>query len=330
MTDEGRPQDGAAAGGPQDAVPGNPWAPPAAPPPPPPGAPYPPAGGPYPPPGGPYAAPGSPYPYAPPPPYPYGQAGYPYPPAGLPPYGYPDPRPWVEGTNGLAITSLVTGILCCLWPAAIGFGIAALVQLRNRRQKGRGLAVAGLVLGCLGLVASLGRLANLHDSPSYDGEPQPAHTYSAPALPPLPTASPRSGLTPSQQTLVDDLARLDTVDELLAKPLDGPDTASWKADWTAQVLADTIEQLKKRQWSSATQGAAATTLIDSLEADHTVWRAAAGAHTVAAYQDALRTNAPVTAENVARAAFGLTPDNHPLGTTGPTPGADGSAPSGTV
>lgn len=84
---------------------------------------------------------------------PPGQPGYPAHP-GYPNYpGYPgyggvsDVRP---GTNGLAITSLVTGVICCCWPAAIGFGIGALVQLRRRRQAGRGLAVAGLVLGLIG------------------------------------------------------------------------------------------------------------------------------------------------------------------------------------
>lgn len=70
-------------------------------------------------------------------PHPYAQVGHPY--AQVGPYPYPyDGRPVVEGTNGLAITSLVTGVTCCLWPAALGFGIAALVQLRRRRQEGSG------------------------------------------------------------------------------------------------------------------------------------------------------------------------------------------------
>ncbi|WP_329569764.1 DUF4190 domain-containing protein [Kitasatospora sp. NBC_01266] len=66
-----------------------------------------------------------------------------------------DAPPRLPGVNGLAITSLVTGLTCCLWPAALGFGVAALVQLGRRRQRGRGLAVAGVVLGVLGLLASV-------------------------------------------------------------------------------------------------------------------------------------------------------------------------------
>ncbi|MGF1432362.1 DUF4190 domain-containing protein [Kitasatospora sp. LaBMicrA B282] len=89
------------------------------------------------PPTGPWVHPGQAGPYA----DPYAQ--FPYGPQQLP------------GTNGLAITSLVTGILCCLWPAAIAFGIAALVRLRKRPQRGRGLAITGMVLGVLGLFATV-------------------------------------------------------------------------------------------------------------------------------------------------------------------------------
>ncbi|MFE9425040.1 DUF4190 domain-containing protein [Kitasatospora sp. NPDC006697] len=76
-------------------------------------------------------------------------------PQAFPPFpAYPPPvRP---STNGLAVTSLVTGIICCFWPAAIGFGIASLVQLKKRHQAGRGLAIAGLVLGVLGGLLSAG------------------------------------------------------------------------------------------------------------------------------------------------------------------------------
>ncbi|MEY9946098.1 DUF4190 domain-containing protein [Kitasatospora sp. GAS1066B] len=80
-----------------------------------------------------------------------GAAPY-YPPQQPGPYGA---QPQLAGTNGLAVTSLVTGLTCCLWPAALGFGIAALVQLGRRRQAGRGLAVAGVVLGVLGLLGSV-------------------------------------------------------------------------------------------------------------------------------------------------------------------------------
>ncbi|MGF1432476.1 DUF4190 domain-containing protein [Kitasatospora sp. LaBMicrA B282] len=97
--------------------------------------------------GGPPLGDGPQPPFAPP-------YGSPYPPPSYPPRA-PDGRPVVEGSNGLAIASLVTGVTCCLWPAALGLGIGALVQLRRRHQRGRGLAVAGVLLGLLGLAASV-------------------------------------------------------------------------------------------------------------------------------------------------------------------------------
>ncbi|MDQ0310392.1 hypothetical protein J2S46_004948 [Kitasatospora herbaricolor] len=61
-------------------------------------------------------------------------------------YAYP-PRP----TNGLAIGSLVTA-LTCLSPVALVLGVIALVQIHKRQERGRGMAVAGVVLGVLGLL----------------------------------------------------------------------------------------------------------------------------------------------------------------------------------
>ncbi|MEO6652059.1 MAG: DUF4190 domain-containing protein [Ilumatobacteraceae bacterium] len=65
-----------------------------------------------------------------------------------------------SGTNRMSIAALVLGILsipmCFVFlPAilALGFGIAALVQVSNRPgQSGRRLAVTGIVLGAIGLV----------------------------------------------------------------------------------------------------------------------------------------------------------------------------------
>jgi hypothetical protein len=60
-----------------------------------------------------------------------------------------------SGTNPLAIVSLVAGILCCiplLSPAvAIGCGIGALKQIDASQggQTGRGLAIAGMILGSI-------------------------------------------------------------------------------------------------------------------------------------------------------------------------------------
>ena len=66
-----------------------------------------------------------------------------YGPAAPPPPYEPPSRPFVPGTNGFAIAALVLGI-CGGIVLAIIFGIIALVQLRSRTQKGKGLAIGGL------------------------------------------------------------------------------------------------------------------------------------------------------------------------------------------
>lgn len=148
----------------------------------------------------PYGAPADPYaapsnPYAAPPQYPgqqfggeqqqfgqqpygqdpYGQQGFgqqPYGQPGFPAYpgqnaGYPGyPAQQSTGTNGLAIASLVTGILAfplvcipflgiatpLLAIAAIILGIIGINQTKQSGQQGRGMAIAGIVLGALYLV----------------------------------------------------------------------------------------------------------------------------------------------------------------------------------
>jgi hypothetical protein len=75
------------------------------------------------------------------------------------PYGYPQeayyapgwqpPRPRVEP---VAVAALVTGVLG-LGPVALVLGVVALVRLRRSDRRGRGLAVAGTVLGVLGTLA---------------------------------------------------------------------------------------------------------------------------------------------------------------------------------
>jgi hypothetical protein len=69
------------------------------------------------------------------------------------PYGYSPYAP-TQGTNGMAVASLVLGILWVWWIGsilAIVFGFVALGQLKVRNQQGRGLAIAGLVLGFIGV-----------------------------------------------------------------------------------------------------------------------------------------------------------------------------------
>lgn len=104
--------------------------------------------------------PGRPYPPVPPPP------GYGSPPGYEPaPYfgGYPPPAyPGGYGpfgakpvTNGLAVASLLsslTGLLCCFIGSIVGIvlGIVALSQIKQTRQGGHGMAVAGIVIGSIG------------------------------------------------------------------------------------------------------------------------------------------------------------------------------------
>ncbi|HWE55983.1 MAG TPA: DUF4190 domain-containing protein [Acidimicrobiales bacterium] len=102
----------------------------------------------YPQPGGYPAQPGG---------YPAQPGGYPPPPGGYPPHpgGYwPGGYPQTRATNGLAIASMVCGILWLAWLGsllAVIFGHVSLHQIKRSGQGGRGMAIAGLILGYLGI-----------------------------------------------------------------------------------------------------------------------------------------------------------------------------------
>lgn len=90
-----------------------------------------------------------------PPPYgqaPYGQA--PYGPGQPSPYGWQQPYPYAAppSTNGLAVTSLVLGLLCFLPPLGLILGIVALSQIKKNGQRGKGVAVAGVTLSSISTV----------------------------------------------------------------------------------------------------------------------------------------------------------------------------------
>ncbi|MEU0966871.1 DUF4190 domain-containing protein [Streptomyces sp. NPDC005917] len=111
----------------------------------------------------------------PPPPGPQQPQGpYQPPQSGLPqypqhpqgPYGqqpppYPSPyQSWGQGygpyavqapVNGLAIASLVLGLLCCLPGVGLVLGLVALSQIRKRGERGRAMAVIGSVFSGIGL-----------------------------------------------------------------------------------------------------------------------------------------------------------------------------------
>ncbi|GGN82484.1 membrane protein [Streptomyces albiflavescens] len=99
----------------------------------------------YPPPGLPPGTPGTP-----PGAYPYQQTSYPG------PY-----QPWGQGyspynraapVNGLAISALVLGILCFLPAVGLVLGIVALAQIKKRGERGKGMAVGGMVMSSIGVV----------------------------------------------------------------------------------------------------------------------------------------------------------------------------------
>lgn len=108
---------------------------------------------------------GYPYPYAGSDPG-YGASAYPppqygdYPPAiGYPGAQYGYGSPIQQGTNTMAIASLVASILgvCCCLGSVVGIalGIVALNQIKQTNQAGHGLAVAGIVVGALTMLISL-------------------------------------------------------------------------------------------------------------------------------------------------------------------------------
>jgi hypothetical protein len=92
-------------------------------------------------------------PLPPPPP----ALAYGAPPSMPPPPGYGQPLPVGQTTNGLAIASLVLGIV---WVFGLGsilaviFGFVGRKQIRQSggRQGGGGMAIAGIVLGFIGVV----------------------------------------------------------------------------------------------------------------------------------------------------------------------------------
>ncbi|MCV7089040.1 DUF4190 domain-containing protein [Mycobacterium interjectum] len=95
-----------------------------------------------------------PYPGGHPPPYPgvYPVVAHPapYPPSGYPqPYPpYPYPPPYRQTTSGFAVASLVCGMVGGVLLSVI-FGVIALGKTKPGGQRGRGMAIGGLVLSAV-------------------------------------------------------------------------------------------------------------------------------------------------------------------------------------
>jgi uncharacterized membrane protein len=109
----------------------------------------------------------------------------PPPPGGYPPPGpgYPPPPP-AAGTNTLAIASLVSsllGWLCGIGPIlGLVFGFIALNQIKKTGQGGRGLALAGIIIGAVAIV--LGIIYGIIVGIAAVNQPQPQMSTSSPAV----------------------------------------------------------------------------------------------------------------------------------------------------
>jgi hypothetical protein len=104
-------------------------------------------------------------------------------------YGYGYPGMQQATTNGLAIAALATGLAAFLFgitaPVAIGLGIAALVQIKRRNERGTAQAVVGIASGALvmlfaGLMVALFAIGFSSADDNY-GSPEPVSSYSPPA-----------------------------------------------------------------------------------------------------------------------------------------------------
>ena len=62
----------------------------------------------------------------------------------------------IPKNNGLAIAGFVTSLICCA-PVGLGLSIAGLMQINKdpQYQLGKGFAIAGIVLGAIGIVAGI-------------------------------------------------------------------------------------------------------------------------------------------------------------------------------
>jgi hypothetical protein len=70
---------------------------------------------------------------------------------------YPPQQPYIpqppQRTNGLAIGGFITSLVCC-GPVGFILSIVGLSQIKkDPSQGGKGLAIAGIVIGAIGMVA---------------------------------------------------------------------------------------------------------------------------------------------------------------------------------
>ena len=154
------------------------------------------------------------------------------------PYRSVPPVSSAAGTNGLSIASLVLGIL---WIGGIGsilaliFGYTGLRQIRQRNESGRGMAIAGIVLGWVG-VSGLMLLITLavigaDSNPSGNGTP------------PTPAATaPSSHAGPDYQIQFANIIRP------LNKESDPQNSSGVSETQLVNTMQTMIQQLRADQW----------------------------------------------------------------------------------
>ena len=76
------------------------------------------------------------------------------PPPPPPPDAVPAVTPSERGVNGLSVASLVVSLTCC-GPIGMILGFVALRQIKKSGEQGRGMAIAGVVIGALSIVAGV-------------------------------------------------------------------------------------------------------------------------------------------------------------------------------
>ncbi|MEV3989341.1 DUF4190 domain-containing protein [Streptomyces sp. NPDC049837] len=93
----------------------------------------------------------------------------PHTPAPPPFYGMPGvPQPSAN-VNGLAIAALVTGIVCLLPPLGMILGGIALGRIRKRGERGKGLAITGMILSLVSTLLVVAGLTTGTFRDVYDG-----------------------------------------------------------------------------------------------------------------------------------------------------------------
>lgn len=77
--------------------------------------------------------------------------GQSFPPPTGQPYAYP-PASQMPGTNGMAIAALIVSLVAC-GPVGLILGLVSLSQIKKTGEQGRGMAIAGVVIGVISTIA---------------------------------------------------------------------------------------------------------------------------------------------------------------------------------